>query len=285
MATTKPIGAGSAPHFRRILLVWAVLSVIGVALVVFALGPHMPPGRASAESSDQTTANILITALMTPIMLFIWVYFVYAIVVFRQRGAHVEDGPPIRGHMRIQTSWVVGTSVIVLFLALYGSYTLLATAQGAGGGQGASPLVKPSGKPLQVQVIGQQWTWTYRYPTLGGFESQQLALPAGQLVELHVTSLDVVHSFWAYQIGVKADAMPGMDDVAYVTAYHPGTFDIRCSEVCGLWHSQMTGVGLVLAPAAFAAWAKSTAQANAASTRVLPPYATSYFPDPQRRAG
>ena len=90
-----------------------------------------------------------------------------------------------------------------------------------------------------MQVIGQQWAWTFRYPTLGGFESLKLAIPVGEPIEFHVTSLDVIHSFWAYQLGVKADAVPGADNIAYVTARKTGQFDIRCAEICGLWHGYM----------------------------------------------
>ena len=81
-----------------------------------------------------------------------------------------------------------------------------------------SPIWKPnSSNILQIQVIGQQWVWTYRYPQFGGFETTQLELPVGQAVEFNVTSLDVIHSFWAYQLGVKADANPGVNNVAYTT--------------------------------------------------------------------
>ena len=76
------------------------------------------------------------------------------------------------------------------------------------------------GKPLVVQVIGQQWKFTYRYPQFGGFETTQLVLPDNQWVQFHVTSLDVIHSFWAYQLGVKADANPGVNNVAYTKPTH-----------------------------------------------------------------
>ena len=42
-------------------------------------------------------------------------------------------------------------------------------------------------------------------------------------IEFHVTSLDVIHSFWAYTLGVKADANPDVDNVAYTTAKQTGT--------------------------------------------------------------
>ena len=102
---------------------------------------------------------------------------------------------------------------------------------------------------MDVQVIGQQWEFTYRYPTYGGVETPHLVLPANTLIRLHVTSLDVVHSFWAYQLGVKADANPGEDNVVYVETKGPRSFDIRCAELCGLWHGYMFDTGQVVAPA------------------------------------
>ena len=127
----------------------------------------------------------------------------------------------------------------MLLLAFYGSYSLLSTAHGAGGGQGSDPLAKPPGKALPVQVIGQQWAWTFRYPTLGGFESVKLAISVGEPIEFHVTSLDVI----ALVLGVPARRegrrRPGADNIAYGTARRPGQFDIRCAEICGLWHGYM----------------------------------------------
>ena len=71
-------------------------------------------------------------------------------------------------------------------------------------------------------------------------------LPADTLIRLHVTSLDVVHSFWAYQLGVKADANPGVDNVVYLQLKGPRTFHIRCAELCGLWHGYMFDTGDVV---------------------------------------
>jgi cytochrome c oxidase subunit 2 len=136
-----------------------------------------------------------------------------------------------------------------------------------------------------VQVIGQQWAWTFRYPAYGAVETAQFAIPADRIVELHVTSLDVNHSFWAIQLGVKADAIPGTDNVAFVRPRHTGTFEIRCAELCGLWHGHMQNTGTVMSPTAFAVWIRGQVAANAPATKVLPPYSTHYFPEPFRRAG
>ncbi|MGZ4269046.1 MAG: cytochrome c oxidase subunit II [Solirubrobacteraceae bacterium] len=285
--TTDAVAPRPAPPTRRVLVTWAVLTVIAVPLVVLVLGPHLPPGNLSQEARDQRHVNTVLAALAAPVMLGIWVFLAAAIISFRERGAVLEDGPPLRGDKTTQVAWVVATAVIVIALAGWGTYELLGPAKGAGGGQGPDPLAAPAkaSSALQVQVIGQQWAWTFRYPGYGGVETPELAIPAGRLVELHVTSLDVNHSFWAYQLGVKADAIQGTDNVAFVTARHPGTFEIRCAELCGLWHGHMRNTGVVMTGPAFAGWIRAQQARYAPATRVLPPYSTHYFPDPLRRAG
>ena len=81
-----------------------------------------------------------------------------------------------------------------------------------------------------------------------------LELPANRMIEFHVTSLDVIHSFWAYQLGVKADANPGFDNIAYVTTKGPLRFDIHCAELCGVWHGYMFETGHVVRPSQFNTW-------------------------------
>jgi cytochrome c oxidase subunit II len=275
-------------HFLRIVLWWLLVSVIGTALVVFVLGPGLPPGNGSVEASGQVTDNTVLMAISVPVAAAVLVYLVYALIVFREREPDViVDGPPIRGNASIQLWWLVTTTVIVLFLAGYGSIRLL--ADGSGGGQGPTPIATPAyakaHPPLQVQVIGQQWAFTYRYPSYGGVETQHLELPANTLVELHVTSLDVIHSFWAYQLGVKADANPGVDNVAYVTTKGPLSFNIRCAELCGVWHGYMFDTGRVVAKSSFVSWIRGQQTASVPVAKSLPPYSKTYFPDPQRRGG
>lgn len=274
-------------HGWRIVGIWAVLCAIGVPLIVLVLGPHLPPGRGSAEAGAQTDANVLLTALLVPIMLLVWTYFGYALVVFRNRGTGIADGVPIKGHAGAQLLWIVLTAVIVLSLAVWGSYTLIVSSHGAGGGQGPDPIALPKGHQhaLPVQVIGQQWEWTFRYPTFGGLETRDLAIPYHALVAFHVTSLDVTHSFWAYGLGVKADAVPGVDNIAYVNARRTGYFQIRCAELCGLWHGHMAKRGRILSASAFKAWIAAATKRNAAIEKYLPPYSPTYYPAPFRRAG
>ena len=276
-------GTGSAPgarHGLRIFLIWLPLAIVADALIWFVWYPHLPPGRMTDQAQGQQFDIAVMAVLAAPVLLFVWVYFAYALVVWRHRPGDDEDGPPLHGNTRVQATWITATSVIVLGLFVFGTVQLIVPA-GAGAGEGPSPIWNPaSANRLQVQVIGNQWAFTYRFPQFGGMETTQLELPLGQEVEFHVTSVDVIHSFWAYQLGVKADANPGVDNVAYTKPQELGSFTVRCSELCGIWHGAMFNYGHVVTPAAFQAWARGiqAREARLGVLAALPRYALTYDP-------
>jgi cytochrome c oxidase subunit II len=276
-------GTREGNHAKRVIVAAVVLSVVATALVAVLGGRFLPPGNGSTQATEQVFDNTWMTAIVTPVIVLLLVFFVYTLTQFRHRGGALVDGPPIRDTPEVRVWWIVITSATVLFLAGFGTYELL--QNGAGGGQGPSPIAIPKGKMLPVQVIAQQWQFTYRYPTYGGLETPQLVLPANTYVELHVTSLDAIHSFWATELGIKADANPGVDNVAYLQTKAPRIFHVRCAELCGLWHGYMFDNGRVVPQSQFAAWVKSQQRDFSAVMKYLPKYSKSYYPDPQRRAG
>ena len=294
-------GAAEPRHGLRIFLIWLVASAIADPLLWFVLGPHMPPGAMTDTAASQQVDLNVMALMSAPVTLFVIIYFIYAIVVWRHREGDDEDGPAMHGNTRISALWIGGTTVVVLSLFVYGTVRLISPA-GAGGGEGNTPIWRPAGAPapaavaaqrsawrpgsvLQVQVIAQQWWFTYRYPQLGGFETTHLMLPVGQEIQFNVTSLDVIHSFWAYQLGVKADANPQLNNVAYTKPQQTGSFVVRCSELCGLWHGAMFDYGKVMPLAQFQAWAASTRTQVATLTAELPPYALSYDANSVKQLG
>jgi cytochrome c oxidase subunit II len=274
-----------------LLTLWIVLSIIGCLLVALVWGPHMPPGRASSTAASQATDITVLAVIATPVIIGILLYLGWALAFWRQKPGDETDAAPLHGNIKVQATWIVATSAIVLALAVYGTVELIAPA-GAGAGQGPQPIFKHGMPPaasatswtpnsnniLQVQVIGQQWAWTFRYPQFGGFETTQLALPVNQPVQFNVTSLDVIHSFWAYTLGVKADANPGVNNVAYTTPNTLGDFQVRCAELCGIWHGAMYDTGEVLTDSNFMAWTQTESAQLASVTKLLPPYALTYDP-------
>jgi len=279
--TEGAAGGDESRHWWRLIAIWVILSAILDPLFYFLAGPHIPPGTmTNTAAGAQFDFNVLFVIAL-PVLLGVWIYMIYAFVVWRasRGGPEPVGGPAARGHFGIQLGWILITSVIVLFLAGFGTYALVQPG-GAGGGEGSSPIWTPTSKTiLPIQVIGQQWKFTYRYPTFGGFETDQLVIPDNTSIEFNVTSLDVIHSFWAYQLGVKADANPDYNNVAYTTPQQLGSFTVRCAELCGIWHGAMYNSGVVVTPQHFETWAKVTEARLAQNTKLLPPYALTYTPD------
>jgi cytochrome c oxidase subunit II len=278
------------PHALRMFLIWIVLSLAACLVIWFVWYPHLPPGDMSSSARHQQFDIAVLAVSAAPVILGVLIYFIYAIVVWRVKPGDDSDGPPIYGNTKIQATWIIGTSAIVLWLFVFGTVELIGPA-GAGGGEGPTPIWQLAGKQtatwapgsndmLQVQVIAQQWVFSYRFPQFGGMETTELYLPVNTPVTFHVTSLDVIHSFWAYQLGVKADANPLVDNVAYTTPQQLGSFIVRCNELCGIWHGAMYNYGYVVSQNSFESWA-SGMQAKEHSDGVLadlPPYALTYDP-------
>jgi cytochrome c oxidase subunit 2 len=286
--------AGSSGERRDglwLAVTWVILSAVCCVIVYFVWGPHLPPGAQSSSAASQQFDVKVLGTIATPVIVGVLLYFGWAMIFWRQKPGDETDAAPIHGNTKIQVTWITVTSAIVLGLAVFGTYELIAPA-GAGGGEGPQPIWKPAGSVtasdtswspgtkniLQVQVIGQQWAWTYRYPQFGGFETTDLVLPVNEPVQFNVTSLDVIHSFWAYQLGVKADANPGVNNVAYTTPQHTGQFVVRCDELCGIWHGAMYDYGKVVSVSGFMTWTQQARTQLASVTALLPPYALTYDP-------
>lgn len=283
-------GQGRTDENRRHWQILLLIVVVGTAIIEpifwFVLRVHIPPGRQTdAAKGDQFDATVL-SMMASPVVIAVVSYFLYSIIVWRHpKGAPLVDGPPIRSNLKVQTSWIAITSAIVFAAFVFGTYELIVPA-GAGGGEGPSPIWTPASKTiLPVQVIGQQWQWTYRYPTYGGFETTQLVLPDHTEIAFHVTSLDVIHDWWAYQLGVKADANPAVDNVAFARTRQTGKVTVRCDELCGIWHGAMYNYGHVVSRTAFNTWARKTETKLAPLTKLLPKFAWTYVPSANKAGG
>ncbi len=283
-------GAREPRHWLRIFLIWLVLALAADLVTWFVWYPHMPPGDMSDSAHHQQFDIAVLAISAFPVMIGVLLYFIYSIIVFRARPGDDSDGAPIYGNSKVAAAWIIGTTIVVMWAFAFGTVELIVPA-GAGAGEGPSPVWTLAGKTsstwtpgpdnmLQVQVIGQQWAWTFRYPQFGGMESSELYLPVDTPITFHVTSLDVIHSFWAYQLGVKADANPGVDNVAYTTIHQAGTFTVRCNELCGIWHGAMFTYGSAVSPAQFQSWATGVQNKEQGSgiLAALPPYTLTYDP-------
>ena len=230
---------------RRVLVIWAVLSVVGIALTLVIV-PIISPKSASSVAGFANLTDLLFSVLAVPVGLFVWVFVFYSLVVFREKTPRpaddLEDGPSLQARPWQQITWLAITGALAIFLVGWGMFGFY------------RQTTDPPASPLVVNVIGQQWTWTYSYPSLG-VQSHELVLPLDRPVEFRVTSDDVLHGFVIDQLGIAMDANPGIwVSAPVVTPTRLGSLTARCVELCGLYHTYMWSRVQVVTPARFAAW-------------------------------
>jgi cytochrome c oxidase subunit 2 len=73
------------------------------------------------QAQGQQFDIAVMAVLAAPVLLFVWVYFAYALIVWRRREGDEEDGPPIHGNTKVQATWITATAVIVLGLFVFGT--------------------------------------------------------------------------------------------------------------------------------------------------------------------
>ena len=160
------------------------------------------------------------------------------------------------GNAVVEIVWTIVPACVVIYLA-FASQRLWAQIQGP-----------PPPHQLEVEVNAEQFAWNIRYPgpdgRLGTSDDittiNQLHLPVGQVVLVHLTSKDVIHSFFLPQFRLKRDAVPGITGRVWLQATKPGHDEIVCAELCGLGHYRMRGFVTIESPQEFQAWLE---QANA----------------------
>ena len=222
--------------------------VIGAASTVVALlVPWLPP-NASEERNGIDLVFWFTTAICIAIFSLVGAVILYSVVKFRVRPDDDSDGPPIHGHTGIEIVWTTVPAVLVTAISVMSGIVLVQNDR-AGTGH------------MNVNVTARQFEWSFSYPEAGNLTSAQLRLPVGRSTQLHLTALDVIHSFWVPEFGQKQDALPGQDTKVVITPTKIGTYPVICTELCGLGHALMRTSAIVMSPAAFQAWVKQQQQA------------------------
>jgi cytochrome c oxidase subunit 2 len=169
----------------------------------------------------------------------------------RGTGGYDEKGWPVLSHGRNGLPWLtigVPVSIVLLLLSAIWTFYVLGVATAA-----------PGHPRITVEVIGHQWWWEIHYDYSGHpkrtFETaNEIHIPVGVPVNVHITSGDVIHSFWVPQLAGKTDAIPGQINHAWLEADRPGVYLGQCAEFCGLQHAHMAIYVVAQSKPAFEAW-------------------------------
>jgi len=189
----------------------------------------------SGEVVDKVFFYILgITIFFLCLITFLMVYF-----VIRYRKKRNPQPAEIQENIWLEIIWTVVPTLLVLTMFYYGL-------------TGFNFLKKAPAGAMKVKVVARQWSWLFEYET--GMKSNELKVPLGRPVQLSLTSEDVIHGFYAPAFRIKQDVVPGMVNSLWFQPTEIGTFDVLCTQYCGLQHAKMLTKIVVLPVDEFNQW-------------------------------
>ncbi len=253
--------------FRRGLL------LLLTAIFLVACGQETPQTTLNPQTeSARTIYNLSIYLFWLGVGVFVIVESWLLISIFKYRHQDDDQLPAqIHGNTKVEIAWTIVPAIIAIFIFVL-TFSAIQKIE-----------IKPTvaaGEEVKVVVIGHQWWWEFRYPDIKDVNGQPLVtanemwVPAGSVIDLTVTSADVIHDFWIPGLSGKRDAIPNRDNKIWFATDDIAdgaplqTYWGQCAEYCGTQHAYMKMRVVVASRGDFARWSQE--QGDVAVNTTLP---------------
>lgn len=235
----------------------AIAQLVGIGLVAGGIAAAVAvlfrwlPASASRQAGRIDFVFWFVIIICIVIFAIVAAAIIYSVTHFRAQPDDLSDGPPIHGHTGLEIVWTIIPTLLVTSIGIASAIVLSRN----------DALGKDV---LHVNVISQQYEWSFSYPSAKNLTSSTLVLPKGRSVLLTFASKDVIHAFFVPEFRQNQDIVPGLKTTLAVTPTRLGTYPVICNELCGLGHALMRTTTRVVTPAEFTKWL--TTQAAAVSS-------------------
>ncbi len=211
------------------------------------LGPSNTTGKVDSAFIFIVVCCVILLAVVTLAMI------VFLIKYNRERHPRPEH---VKENVVLEVVWTVVPTILVVFMFYFGWVDF-------------DFIRNPPKDAMTIHVTARQWSWLFTYDN--GRQEGVLNVPVGRPVKLLMTSVDVLHCLFIPAYRIKEDCVPGMTTHLWFTATEPGTYDIFCTEYCGVGHSHMRSQVIAMQPEEFRKWysAAPTVTAAEQASRIL----------------
>ena len=207
-----------------------VLALAAVSILA-ACSPEHPQstfGGGGPVARDQANLFNFIFWIAVGVFIIVEAAIIYAAIRYRRRDDKIPK--QIHGNTKLEITWTVIPSIIIVAIAI-------PTIIGIWEQQRGAPT--DMGEILEVEAIGHRWWFEFRYPNQEVVTANEMHIPIGRPVNVHLSSQDVIHSFWVPKLAGKVDMVPLNDNLLWFIADEPGIYDGQCAEFCGIAHAHM----------------------------------------------
>ncbi|GAC1476501.1 MAG: hypothetical protein PVSMB8_04480 [Vulcanimicrobiaceae bacterium] len=236
------------PGFWQVAIGLTVFNLVSAYYIItYDVSGFLP--EAAAPAGDIDALFKFMAVFGNAIFFYVTGFIVYFAIVWRRRASDAPDAIGIQVHdsPKLEFWWTAIPAVLVVILAVF-SVKIWANLQAQ------------AGDVLTMESIGHQFKYEFRYPKLKASVYDEMHVPVGTPVSLHVTSADVIHSFWVPEVRVKYDMVPGLVQTLRFTPNKVGTYRVICTEFCGTNHGNMLAKMVIDTPGDFDKWLTKQAQ-------------------------
>src|SRR5215212_5035688 len=231
----------------------AVALTVALAAFLAACGQNHPDSIFHQRTDVNRDIDFLFKILIyagTAVFIFVEAILIWTLIKFRQRPGQPEP-VHVHGNTTLEIAWTVIPLIILIVIAIPTIRTIFKTQAVA------------RSDALQVEVIGHQWWWEFRYPQYQIVTANELYLPIGRTVNFTLKSQDVIHSFWIPALSGKRDVIPNRTNYLWFAPDSSGSsaWNGACAEYCGTSHAFMKFRTFTVSAADFDSWAKHQQEA------------------------
>ena len=264
-------------------------------LLSLPLAFRITPETGGSPNADHIH-TIYVVTLCFAFVIFVVVEGALAYALIRYRARKHAVAAQIHGNTRLEVGWTLGAVAVLIVLSAFtfvklssiinppnssaSAERLLGDAEGPIFAS-AEKRLPPSGKSLEINVVGRQYLWQFVYPGGVGREKfaapysyEEMVVPTETTVVIDATSADVVHGWWVPQLGGKIQVVPGYHNYTWfkIPAADAGkSFHGQCANLCGRGHARMIATVKAVTPTQFEAWLterrRLIAEANAEAAK------------------
>jgi cytochrome c oxidase subunit 2 len=252
IVTTR--GGMTAPSKARLVRM-ATGALVLLTLLLVACSKTLPQDTLSPVGPQaKQEAGLFWFVFWIAVVVFVLVEGLLVVAMWKFRHRPGRGVPTqVHGNRRLEIAWTVIPAVLLLGIAVPTVGGIFSLAS------------RPTGNVLELNVTGHQWWWEINYPHEKVITANEIHVPINRPVDVAITSIDVIHSFWVPQLAGKQDLEPGRTNHLTIEAPVVGTYLGQCAEYCGASHANMRFRVIAQTPADFQAWV------NAQRTKPPPP--------------
>jgi cytochrome c oxidase subunit II len=223
-----------------------------------------------ATTQGQETFKLYSGMMTTGIVVGGLVFLLIVYTIFRYRKRSDEMPRQFHDNFRIEILYTVIPVIIVAFLFFF----TVITENKVDAVVPVNATVTATGNPVvDIRVTAFQWGWRFDYTGLNvgvagettegpNNHGPQMVVPVGQTVQITLVSDDVIHGFYVRDFNFSRYALPGVTNFFDLDVLQAGTYNGQCTQICGLYHSEMLFSVRAISPAAFQLWARAEVAAG-----------------------